>query len=360
MLRPNYKYLAFDDRWFMLLGIPFLSFIIPLVFFGVTWEEYITYGWGAHLKKLIYPASYWLFNRQLMINLRKRFDDFEQTPRRLVWQLSIIAVTVPLIAILVSGVLALWSIALGYSIQRGGEITLLGSLPGTYIIVLLMTFLYETIFLFHKYREAIEEKNKLQLAHVQGQLDNLRNQINPHFLFNSLNTLMSLIPQDTERAMTFLNKLSKFYRYTVSSQKEALIDVTTELENAAIYAELLHERFYKALEIELSDATSSHWQILPLSVQLLIENAVKHNIVSQRKPLQVRVYVDEATGYLWVANNVQLKIEEVRSTGVGLKNIRERITYFTDQPLQIYNENGCFRVAIPLLRKKPTNEVSNY
>jgi LytS/YehU family sensor histidine kinase len=230
----------------------------------------------------------------------------------------------------------------------------LQGIAATYFLTLTITLLYNTIYFIQQYKNAVVEKNQLQLAHVQGQLDNLRNQINPHFLFNSLNTLMNLIPTDTERAMNYLDKLSKFYRYVVSNRTQTLTSLKAELEVTAVYVDLLKERFQNAIHIQLPKHVPFDAQILPLSLQLLIENAVKHNIVSHKRPLYIDVEIDEVGEYLWVHNNVQKKIQEVSSTGMGLSNIKERFAFFTKAEVEIGEVENRFSVGLPFIHQKIT------
>jgi LytS/YehU family sensor histidine kinase len=193
------------------------------------------------------------------------------------------------------------------------------------------------------------EKEQIQRAHIQGQLDNLRNQINPHFLFNSMNTLMNLIPADPERAMNYLSKLSKFYRYTVSNQEQSLVPLQTELDNVRIYSELLRERFHQGIQVRMPVQVEGNPTILPLCLQLLIENAVKHNIVASKKPLTIDIQIIQNGKYIKVKNNIQRKIQEVSSTGMGIKNIKNRVSFFTEDPLIITEDDEFFAVSVPLI-----------
>lgn len=347
MLKPNIKYLAFDDRLLFYIGLPILAILLPLLFWGVSPQEFVANGWVEFAETMLFSGAFWLFSRQLMIELRKRYDSFGEIRKQFFYQLILSILLVPIVGLMVGVSVFVFYKFTGLTDPFNP--TYAHALASTFFLIFALSMLYNTIYFIHKYRAAIMEKNKLELAHVQGQLDNLRNQINPHFLFNSLNTLMNLIPTDSERAMEYLSKLSKFYRYTVSTQKQPLTPLETELSNAKIYADLLHERFYKAIKINFPEAPYPEMEMLPLSLQLLIENAVKHNIVSQSKPLQVDISIDEATHYVCVKNNIQLKIEEVNSTGVGLKNIQKRMAYFTKQPVLVDDLNGQFSVAIPLL-----------
>lgn len=149
--------------------------------------------------------------------------------------------------------------------------------------------------------------------------------------------------------MNYLDKLSRFYRYTVSNQEQQLVPLETELENVTIYTDLLKERFHDGIQISLPEKSECEGQVLPLCLQLLIENAVKHNIVSKKKPLQIIVNSEE--DYIWVENNIQKRIHQVKSTGMGLKNIRERIAFFSDQPLLVEENADAFKVGVPLIRR---------
>jgi len=349
MIKPNYKYLAFDDRMLLLFGIPFITILLPFLFFGMTFEEIKMYGFRKFYTTGIFTTTFWLFSRFLMIQFRKKYPLLEDYTKRIQLQAIVYLFSVPLISTSLGSFIDI--ILHLCSIDSIGDPGLIRGSLATYFLIFTVSALYETIYFIHKYRETLMEKNQLQLAHVQGQLENLRNQINPHFLFNSLNTLMSLIPVDSDRAMDYLSKLSKFYRYAVSSQKEPLIDVQTEIANAELYGDLLKERFYNAIDIQFQTDHIPDAHILPLSLQLLIENSIKHNIVSQAKPLTVQVCINLEKQYIFVRNNIQRKIEEVSSTGMGLNNIKERIAYFSEHPVIVEDNDESFTVGIPLISK---------
>lgn len=347
LLRSNLRYLAFDDRKLVLLGIPILTFVIPLIFFGVNLSFYWSIARTEFFEGLIYTSVYWLFNRHVIIWIRKRYGALDQIVKRLALQLIIVLFSIPFIGLLLTPICH--SIYDLVGLPDLFEPSIFQSISATYFLVFAITTLYEAVYFFHKYNEAVVEKEQIQRAHIQGQLENLRNQINPHFLFNSLNTLMNLIPNDSDRAMNYLGKLSKFYRYTVSKQDEHLVDLQNEIDNVRIYTDLLAERFHEGIRFSLPESVPSDARILPLCLQLLIENAVKHNIVSKRKPLVIEVKLDSEGRYIEVKNNIQRKIQEVDSTGTGLKNIKDRIAFYTDYPLLIREDLDAFTVAIPLI-----------
>ena len=160
---------------------------------------------------------------------------------------------------------------------------------------------------------------------------------------------MNLIPTDPDNAMDYLSKLSKFYRYSVGVQEEVKVSLSEELESARLFAQLLEVRFKDALVINIINNSQKIVHILPMSLQLLIENAVKHNIVSKSQPLTVEVFLDYDGDYITVKNNLQKKLESVKSTGMGLKNIKERYAYFTDKEIICHEHDQHFSLSLPLL-----------
>lgn len=348
-LSANKKYLAIDDRFVVFLVLPILGLLVPMIFFGYDYREVpLTEGIQQYTESLTYCTVFWLFNRGLLIYLRKRYDAFDQTIKRFGLQLLLIIVFSPVISLIITLFFNQFRKVIG-AVDHF-EPTLVQGLASTYVLTFSVLMFYDVVYFFHKYKEAIVEKEKIQQAHIQSQLDNLRNQINPHFLFNSMNTLMNLIPLDADRAMSYLNKLAKFYRYTVSNKDAQLVLLEKELNNVRIYADLLKERFQQGIQIHFPDSVPADVKIIPLCLQLLIENAVKHNIVSSKKPLNITLKIHG--DFIIVENNVQLKIEQVASTGTGLKNIKSRIAFFTKAPLRIEETNNKFVVSIPLISSK--------
>jgi len=347
IFKANIKYLAFDDRKFMLWGIPIITLLIPWIFFDISLEEYPEIAHQKIPESFIYCAFFWFSNRYLLIKLRERYGDLDQAMKRIFIQSLFILFITPVVDIVFGFIIN--SFYSSFDVEELCRTTFFQGAVATIFVSVTVLSLYEAIYFFYKYKEAIIEKEQLQQAHIQSQLDNLRNQINPHFLFNSLNTLMNLIPMDSDRAMNYLSKLSRFYRYAVGNREQASVALQTELENLDIYADLLRERFAQSIEIELPEKTAYKGFIPPLSLQMLVENAVKHNIVSKSKPLKIEVTYDEVGSYVWVKNNVQKKIQSVESTGMGLNNIRKRLSFFTHRPLQVLENESVFEVGLPLI-----------
>ena len=183
-----------------------------------------------------------------------------------------------------------------------------------------------------------------------AKFESLKSQIDPHFLFNSLNVLTSLISENPSQAEKFTTKLSKVYRYVLEQRNKDLIPLTEELNFAKTYMELLAMRFEDAIQFNIpASVTNQELKIVPLSLQLLLENAVKHNVVSPSKPLIISIL--EEDDYLVIENNVNPKEAVGKSTKVGLQNIADRYGLITQKSVQIENNNKTFKVRIPLLIK---------
>lgn len=183
-----------------------------------------------------------------------------------------------------------------------------------------------------------------------AKFESLKNQLDPHFLFNSLNVLTSLIGENPYQAEKFTTKLSKVYRYVLEQRNKDLIPLSEELQFARTYMELLGMRFEDAVKFNIPDSVSDQeLKIVPLSLQLLLENAVKHNVVSSLKPLEITIY--EEGNYLIIQNNINPKEAIGKSTKVGLQNIADRYGLISANPVKIENNNKIFKVCLPLLTK---------
>lgn len=190
---------------------------------------------------------------------------------------------------------------------------------------------------------------QLQKENLQSQFEMLKNQVNPHFLFNSLNVLTSLISVEPELAEKFTGQLSKVYRYVLEHRSDDLVKLQTELEFLQSYTFLLMIRFGDKLEVHYNvDQSWYERKLPPLSLQILIENAIKHNTFTNRSPLIIDIFVDENND-LNVINNFQKRDQNMESTGLGLINIANRYSYFTDRKTFFGIENERFVARIPLL-----------
>jgi hypothetical protein len=223
-----------------------------------------------------------------------------------------------------------------------------------YIILSLgvSTFLHARGFMKNWKSSVKQESTKQEIVAKTetAKFESLKNQLDPHFLFNSLNVLTSLIGENPKQAERFTTKLSKVYRYVLEQRNKDLVPIEEELKFAKTYMELLGMRFEEAVQFNIPETISNNeLKIVPLSLQLLLENAVKHNVVSTSKPLTIDIY--EEGRYLIIANNVNPKQAIGKSTKVGLQNIADRYGLITDKGVKIENNNKIFRVSLPLLIK---------
>ena len=222
------------------------------------------------------------------------------------------------------------------------------------IISLLVSFVILAIFYYRHLQENKVKEQKIIAGTASAKFDALKNQLDPHFLFNSLNVLTSLIEENPKAATKFTTSLSKVYRYVLEQKNKDLVSVTEELNFAKLYMSLIKMRFEDSIVFTLPEKLSNpEAKVVPLSLQLLLENAVKHNIVTPSKKLHISIL--EKDGNLIVRNNSQPKQVVKPSTGVGLKNIKQRYNLLTDRPVLINKTEKEFCISIPLLTKNITS-----
>lgn len=218
-------------------------------------------------------------------------------------------------------------------------------------ITLTIVSIFYVIYFYNRYQKNKIKEQKVIAGAASARFDALKNQLDPHFLFNSLNVLTSLIEENPKNAQKFTTSLSKVYRYVLEQKNKELVTVDEELDFARTYMSLLKMRFEDSIVFEIPDkAQNPESKVVPLSLQLLLENAVKHNMVTSSKPLHIKIY--EAGGMLVVENNLQPKQIVKKSSGVGLENIKQRYNLLSNKKVSINQEAKSFAVAIPMLTKQ--------
>ena len=220
------------------------------------------------------------------------------------------------------------------------------------IITLNITLLINAIMVanefFKHWRKSTLEKEALKRITVSAEFESLKNQINPHFLFNALNTLASLIEEEPQIASRFVQKLSSVYRYLLSQRDKELVSLGEELDFLKSYIFLYQIRFGENFRVEINIAPQwLHKEIVTLSLQMLLENAVKHNVISKEKPLVVNISI--ADNKLCVCNNLQVKTILTESNGIGLQNIKSRYAILSEETVEIKVSNDNFLVCLPLI-----------
>jgi two-component system, LytTR family, sensor kinase len=203
-------------------------------------------------------------------------------------------------------------------------------------------------YLLEQWKESWVRAEQLARENTQVQYDNLKNQLNPHFLFNSLTSLQSLIYKDQELATRFLQQLSKVYRYLLENRLKETVSLKREFDFVAYYVELLKTRFGKSLEINIV-IQEEHYdkQIVPVSLQIMIENAIKHNQLTDEQPLKIKIYVEN--NCLVVSNNLHLKQQVETSNGQGLQNFSQLYAFLSPEPVRWMKGVKEFSIYIPLL-----------
>lgn len=218
-------------------------------------------------------------------------------------------------------------------------------------VTLTIVIIFHFIYFYNEYQKNKLKEQKVIATTASAQFESLKNQIDPHFLFNSLNVLTSLIEENPDNAQRFTVSLSKIYRYVLEQKDKELVTVSEELEFAKTYMNLLKMRFENSLTFEIPEHLNNEdAKVVPLSLQLLLENTIKHNIVSESKPLHIKITVED--NYLVVQNNLQKREVLQTRKGVGLQNIVNRYDILTKRKVLIDESNTFFKVKIPILTKQ--------
>ncbi|QBO57773.1 2TM domain-containing protein [Chryseobacterium salivictor] len=196
-------------------------------------------------------------------------------------------------------------------------------------------------------------QQKLIAKSANAQFESLKNQLDPHFLFNSLNVLSALIDENPNQAQRFTSSMSKIYRYVLEQKDKELVTVEEEIEFAGTYCDLLKTRFEDSVTFDFNvNEKDLKSYVVPLSLQLLLENSIKHNFATSGKPLNIEIYSEN--GYLFIENNLQQREQMKESAGIGLSNIVQRYALLTKQNVFIEKSSDFFRVKIPILTQKKT------
>lgn len=218
---------------------------------------------------------------------------------------------------------------------------------GVFKVVGIVLIFTTPVFFFIPWQESMKREFQLREQNLIFQNETLKSQVNPHFLFNSLNTLSSLMNTQTEIANHFINKLSTIYRYILDNSSKVKVPLKDELDFIKDYFYLHQIRNEGKILLSIDIESDTSLEILPVSLQLLIENAIKHNMATLEKPLRIAVYVEEH--YIVVKNNIQKMATHLVSTKIGLKNLNERVRLITGKEITIEETTSDFLVKVPLL-----------
>lgn len=339
--------IGFNDGLLIVIGIPLLSFIIPIVFFNCRFNRPPYLTWDKYFMTMLITTVIWLGNRYIMIYSRKKYPVFDEVRRRIIFQ-SVLMFVFTVTANTVMGFFTKNIFADEHPKFFSAADIIIHSNSAALFCTIMTIAIYESIYFMHQLRHSVEETENLKRENLAAQLNALRTQVNPHFLFNNLNTLSSIIPDDPKQAVDFVQQLSKVYRHILEVKDEKSISLKDELDLMNAYIFLLKTRFGDNLAVNINvPAEKMQKKIVPLSLQILMENAIKHNIVSAEKPLHIDVFAEN--GSLVISNNLQMKNQINESTGIGLDNIRNRYKLLSDKPVKVTESATNFTVSIPLI-----------
>jgi LytS/YehU family sensor histidine kinase len=214
--------------------------------------------------------------------------------------------------------------------------------------VTIINGIFITTYFISRWKDSIREAERLEKEKAIVQFDNLKNQLNPHFLFNALSSLNSLIAENQQLASEFLQQLSKIYRYILQNKDKNLVSLQTELDFIHHYVLLAETRFQNSLKFEFDvPLPVPDKSIVPVTLQVLIENALKHNRIDEQHPLRIRIHVEN--NYLEVSNNFQPRKIVDTSNKQGLENLKSLYRFYSSEPVHIEQSESTFNVKIPLL-----------
>lgn len=336
---------------FRIFGVPLISIFVELSFFMINPIDavigsYQLYGWGYFILDLFNAIVTGYLISEGIIIIRKLFWEIEYFQNREITGIIVQIAIQKIYSIIILHFAIIIQISI-YDMSPYKFLYWQGMVIGG-LTCIIAIFVYTGIFLVQKWIAASYESEQLRNLNLQSQFQALKAQLDPHFLFNNLNTLTNIIEEKSPIAVEFVGRLSKVYRYVLEHGSTTLTSVKNELEFIKSYLFLVEARFGKSLVVELNlSAKALNKKLPPMSLQLLIENAMKHNVVSIQKPLFVKIYDEK--DMLVVSNNLQKRKTVEPSTKVGLNNITERYRLMEGKLPVIKETDGNYIVKIPLI-----------
>ncbi|MGL5889121.1 MAG: sensor histidine kinase [Bacteroidia bacterium] len=337
----NTKKETINDLRERIIGIPLVGLFGMLMSRGSSVVGYIE----SFLLSVFFTFTLWHLMRYLVIRLRSKFPGLSNTRKRIIWQLGI---GIPVTIVFITGFCLIYGF-----LKFGTEIPLkpivVNGLVGL-LITLFISTIYECAYFFKQWKQSLLEAQELKRQHVISQFETLKSQVNPHFLFNSLNTLTVLIEENQQQAVDFVQQLSQVYRYVLYAREKNTVALSEEIDFIESYLYLLQIRFGDHLKTELSiDPKTEQLHIPPLALQLLVENAIKHNVISASQPLSLSITTGES-GELIVTNALQKKPHTEAPGGFGLSSIKQRYQLLGGKQISVFQELNYYKVVLPLLQ----------
>lgn len=335
-----------QDTRIALFILPVYFGILNYALFGSAYFEHFDVFLLATVSIIIFWTPAYFLHAVPALWLRQRFPYIRQTALRLclAWSVHVLMSSTMILGFFYSYE---WVHFPGYTFDAARlHVTLIFSAIGNLIV----NVVHESIYTFEQWDTALREADQLQQANLRSQLEGLKGQISPHFLFNALNSLSSLIEEDPDQAQQFIDEMSSVYRYLLRANETELTTLDQELAFTRSYFHLLRTRHGEHLRLEEAvDEKYYTYQLPPLTLQLLLENAVKHNIILPEQPLHIRIETRD-DGRLVVQNNLQRKPVHALSNQVGLSNIINKYRLLGKGEIDVRDEAPYFTVTIPLIR----------
>ena len=326
----------------------FLVLLVIKLITGITIQlnEYLLVNFGY---TMLYGLTLYLANAYLFIYLDGVFKLERFTKSRII---------IGFLGSFVISVFAIFLLRIVEDVLIEGErfeVFIQNETLANYVVTIIITFFvtlaFHAFFFYKAFQENKVNQQKIIAGTASAQFESLKNQIDPHFLFNSLNVLSSLIEENPIAAQKFTTSLSKVYRYVLEQKDKELVSVTEELAFAKTYMNLLLMRFENSITFEIPEnIENDEAKVVPLSLQLLLENCIKHNVVSETKPLHIKISIEN--GVLVVSNNLQKKDVLSGRKGVGLENIVNRYGILTNRKVLVEENENEFKISLPILTKQ--------
>lgn len=341
------KYLTFtkEDRLVLYASVYPSMLVICYLMMGNSYFQWPVFVWASLLIIAIGTAS-WVLHITAANVLRHNMPQHTKTLKRIAMQLMVYVMLTQLMCITSFYFFNSFNlIHASFNWLNYKNLFLTGL-----ILNAVATSTHEGLMFFENWKKSLLETEKLKKINLQIQLDSLKTQVNPHFLFNSLNCLSSLISSDPDKASEFLDEMSKVYRYLLRSNDGELISLSAELQFISSFFHMLKTRYGSSIALQV-DVYDRHkdYLIPPLTLQMLVENAVKHNVILKDSPLQIKITSD-MSDFLTVSNNIQKKSSKILSNKVGLQNIITKYQLLNYADVTINNDAEAFSVSLPLIK----------
>lgn len=341
-------YYTQKDKWIIAIFLPPAILLINSLIFGSRyWHETALFVWAGIISGIIGTLS-WHLQIVVAVIMQHRYPAYHQTFRRIIISICCYIVITTVTVVLIFQ----FYHCIAFFRYQLNLVHLAWSICAGIITDLLGASFHEGVAFYEKWKRMTDKAEQLKKENLQTQLDSLKGQVNPHFLFNSLNSLSSLINEDPVQAEKFVDELSKVYRYLLRNNTDPLTSLGSEMQFVQSYYHLLKTRYGSSLLLQTHiEPHLENYLLPPLTLQMLIENAVKHNAMLKHQPLRISI-MTTMSNRLIISNNLQRKTREVASNKVGLSNIARKYQLLKQEEIEIQEDEHTFSVIIPLIKQE--------